>query len=226
MRNMVIASVIGCLSAAVHAELDWTPSKLITVAGYDGAPFAATGLVDRGWFDSLITADGPGKLTVTFLGKEATHSSTLSFNNGAQSLSNTAAVGSTLTVPIGGAGDTPLGFLFRDTVTGNTVSNGVVGGTYASYAVLGVGVSTQHPSTCGFTDMCELSSAKVGGVTKAFDLVLGFSDSYQGDHDYDDMVVGLNFATVPVPEPETSALMLAGLGALAFVARRRPKRVS
>jgi hypothetical protein len=41
------------------------------------------------------------------------------------------------------------------------------------------------------------------------------------DADYDDMVVGLK---LPVPEPERLALMLAGLGVLAYVVRRRGGR--
>ena len=35
------------------------------------------------------------------------------------------------------------------------------------------------------------------------------------------MVIGLS--VTPVPEPETYALMLAGLGAVGFIARRRRK---
>ena len=33
----------------------------------------------------------------------------------------------------------------------------------------------------------------------------------------------LNFQVTPIPEPETYALMMAGLGALGFVARRRQR---
>jgi hypothetical protein len=52
-----------------------------------------------------------------------------------------------------------------------------------------------------------------------YDLVIGFNDSLAVDGDYDDFVIGLTVTAVP--EPETFALMLAGLGAIGFIARRR-----
>ena len=55
-----------------------------------------------------------------------------------------------------------------------------------------------------------------------FDYLLGFNDSYAGDADYDHVAVGLKFASVaPVPEPQTYAMMLAGLGLLGVSVRRR-----
>ena len=41
------------------------------------------------------------------------------------------------------------------------------------------------------------------------------------DFDYNDMVVKVESIAAPVPEPETYALMMAGLGALGFISRRR-----
>ncbi len=44
------------------------------------------------------------------------------------------------------------------------------------------------------------------------------------DFDYNDMAVKVESITAAVPEPETYALMLAGLGALSFMSKRRKRR--
>ena len=89
-----------------------------------------------------------------------------------------------------------LAFSFTDMTTGNAS---------ASYAVLGsFSGGTFTPYT-----------------TAAYQLILGFNDGLAVDGDYDDMVIGLSVSAVP--EPEAYALMLAGIGAVGFIARRRRK---
>jgi hypothetical protein len=64
-------------------------------------------------------------------------------------------------------------------------------------------------------DVSEISFGDGGG----FDYLILFNDNYS-DTDYNDMVVGVK-AVQAIPEPETYALMLAGLGVVGFMARRR-----
>lgn len=62
----------------------------------------------------------------------------------------------------------------------------------------------------------------------SYDFVLGYNDSFNNKgythDDWDDMVIGVNIA--PIPEPETYAMLLAGLGLMGFVARRRKQRTA
>ena len=55
-----------------------------------------------------------------------------------------------------------------------------------------------------------------------YQYVIGYNDSAGAATlgDWDDFVIGVNF-TAAIPEPETYAMLLAGLGLLGFAARRR-----
>ena len=142
-----------------------------------------------------------GTLTATFLGFEAIDTDTFTFSLGSGTLSNKGTVGDTIT---GNVGAGMLDFTFRDTGTGTLIGNGQNLGDFTSYAVLGSFVgSVFTPFTLGNT----------------YDLILGFNDGLRVDADYDDMVIGLRVAAIP--EPESYALMLAGLAAVGFIARRR-----
>lgn len=58
------------------------------------------------------------------------------------------------------------------------------------------------------------------GLLKSYDAILFLNDMGAGqDRDFDDMVLGVNL--VAVPEPGTSAMIVAGLVALFWVVRRR-----
>ena len=101
----------------------------------------------------------------------------------------------------------PLDFTFADLVMGTSIGNGQHLGDFTSYAVLG--------SFAG----AVFTPFTLGGT---YDLILGFNDGMRVDSDYDDMVVGLKVAAIP--EPETYALLLAGLGAIGFLHRARRVR--
>jgi hypothetical protein len=99
-----------------------------------------------------------------------------------------------------------LSFTFADVSQGTAIGNGQNLGDFTSYAVLG---SFAGSVFTPFT------------LNGAYDLILGFNDGLRVDSDYDDMVVGLKVAAIP--EPETYALLMAGLGAVGFISRRRRK---
>jgi hypothetical protein len=57
---------------------------------------------------------------------------------------------------------------------------------------------------------------------------MGFEDVALGDadRDYNDMVFSVESVIAAVPEPETYAMLLAGLGLMGFVARRRQRKLA
>jgi hypothetical protein len=74
---------------------------------------------------------------------------------------------------------------------------------------------------CGTVGGFTVGAGDPGSAGKTFQFVIGYNDSKESLTDWDDMVIGINIA--PIPEPETYAMLLAGLGLMGFVARRRKK---
>ena len=147
-----------------------------------------------------------GILTATFLGFEAIDTDTFTFTLSSGTLSNKGALNASISGPVAAG---PLNFTFADMFQGTAIGNGQNLGDFTSYAVLG---SFAGSLFTPFT---------LGG---AYDLILGFNDGLRVDSDYDDMVVDSKVAAIP--EPETYALLMAGLGAVGFVARRRREELN
>jgi hypothetical protein len=191
--NMLLATV--CI-AAQAGTLEIANSSNIIFSGYDGIPLGVTGVETAGSWGSLYTTSA-GTFYATYLGNESGYLDSYHFGSGNSGLLESNNVGATISQSVGAG---TLSFSFSDNAgLGHTFNNG-----------------DKQQKPFGFAIM--------NGQTNnygTFDYILGFNDSYKGDADYDDFVVGVRFVAAPVPEPETYAMMLAGLGLLGVSLRRR-----
>ncbi|MEW6099988.1 MAG: PEP-CTERM sorting domain-containing protein [Pseudomonadota bacterium] len=202
MKKHLLALGLAAMTTAASAQLSVSGPDPSGFTGYNGTPATFTGTLSSGILNGLLDAGVGGTLSITFLGKDdAWHHNTLSF--GELVIDNkSTTVGSSFTTNVGAG---LLSFLFKDVTDGETVPNGGPSSGYATYTVVdGKAVASGNPAF------------------GQYDFILGFNDGHIYDADYDDLVVGISL--VPIPEPETYALMLAGLGAMGFMARRRQRR--
>lgn len=202
MKRILLTAAMLAAFGTANATVTLVGGTETNFTGYD-APPVLTDPQSSGLQDALLVSDNPlDQITATFLGKEAAHINQFYVNDGLV-FDNLAVAPSTYGPFYAGS---PLSFKFNDTADGSEVANGGNLLTFASYVVLGT-----FDQAGSFT--------AYHGTNGEFDYVLGFNDGYKIDADYDDLVVGIKVSVVP--EPETYALMLAGLGIMGFVARRR-----
>jgi len=118
-----------------------------------------------------------------------------------------------------------------------TLTNGTGGSlstatsTFTADALGGFGSIISAGAPVGNVAVAGLFSSSVGGATSTLFVLnsagteaLGlFNDPWTGDKDFDDMVVRFSgtAGVGVIPEPGTWALLLAGLGALGILTRRR-----
>ena len=202
MKILLSALALAACAAGAQAQVTFVDGTERPVfVNYNPSGVAGTlGPVVGGREDAMINTTA-GVLTATFLGFEALDTDTFTFSLSSGTLSNKGALNATISGTVAAG---PLDFTFADLFQGTSIGNGQNLGDFTSYAVLG--------SFAG----AVFTPFTLGG---AYDLILGFNDGMRVDSDYDDIVVGLKVAAIP--EPETYALMLAGLGAMGFLHRRR-----
>lgn len=212
LAGVAIAATMALPAAAQTAFID-NPSNA-TVSGTFDRQSIITDASSLTFQYGTLAATGPGMFTFSYLGNESGYENAFKLNvPGGGVLTEQSALGSSVTLQVDGNNLKPA-FSFYTVNPSNlaSASNGqsFTDSTNPSFAII---------SNKGGGDV----TASFGGPSQGFQYVLGFNDAYVGDRDFDDYKVGVNFIAAPVPEPSTYALMLAGLGAVGFVARRRRK---
>ena len=202
-KSALVAAALALVAGAAAAQsITFTPANQVVFTQLfnpDGGVFAAGSFTAGS--EGVFRAGSSGSFTLTYLGQESAFSDgvRISVVAGGGQLSEASHIGDRVTGSM--TAGAALDFTFFASDGNSSVTNGVMPPDMnPSFALLGTNVVTNAGT---------------------FQYVVGFNDSMNHD-DWDDFVIGINVA--PVPEPQTYALLLAGLGVIGFVARRRQAR--
>ncbi len=188
-----------------------------------GANAAVTGALGGG-FGSFATLSGPGTpnsggtlsgaVSATIVGGSVLAADSPPFADdvapGSNYLTAGPVAGSPATLTFSGAGVDYVSFLWGSPDLFNSLtvnSTGSAGQVFTANS-LGFPVTNGDQSFNQSVQFTALAGAKITSLV--------FSST-------DNAFVSANFSITPIPEPETYALMMAGLGVMGFVARRRRK---
>lgn len=225
MKRTIIATALLAATGAANAGLsfDVLSTYARTEAFNPTSGFFATQGVGTLVSVGTLKADAPMDLQFTYLGSESGYDNI--FYNlyvpGSKLFENTD---SAIHLPNG----YPLGVPGVSSVVGQMTSAGAVDFSFegdqgrfayndrvlhSSWNAMGTTPGWSNGTSIGLIG----TNMVVNGQTYAY--VIGYNDSAGQATlgDWDDFVIGVN----PVPEPETYAMLLAGLGLMGFVARRR-----
>ncbi len=146
-----------------------------------------------------IMVKDTGMVTATFLGSDAGYTDVVFFENGATPLftGHSTPVGKEIELGSFTAG-TILNFRMHVTNTGNDFYMGPASANFDNVFHAAVTQTSSNVAVVGFEDL-------QGG----------------GDRDYNDLQFKVTNVTAAVPEPESYAMMLGGLGLMGLLARRR-----
>lgn len=186
------------------------PTAVTFNGSYDPTPGGVTASYNSGWFGKIM-ATSPGTVTATYLGQESGYINSYSLDFFSNMLLESNATGTPVSAFITGVAPILLDFSFNTKEEGGyvkKVNNGdVFSLTSSSFAMLG--------------DYLARQTAMIGGQPQSFDYILGFNDSWTGDADFDDFVVGINFTPSVVPLPAAAWLFGSALFGFVMVSNRR-----
>ncbi|MBY0499654.1 MAG: PEP-CTERM sorting domain-containing protein [Nitrosomonas sp.] len=201
IQRTIIATVLFIVSGSVSAGLSFvvtdtaTRTEAFNIGGFATLPIGSS--LSVGHLDFA----GPGSqmITYTFLGQESGYNNKFYDVSGGNALFESDPIGTSVSSWVNISG--PLSFKFE----GNVDKFAVNGGPWDKGTSIGlIGTNMQVGST-------------------VYDFVIGYNDSagqkYLGD--WDDFVIGVS----AVPEPETYAMLLIGLGLIGFSLRNQRRSV-
>lgn len=117
------------------------------------------------------------------------------------------------------------GFSFWYTSSTNATVNVYDGLNGTGTLLASLNLNAQYADSCGGDpsgDFCNWTAVGVGFSGVAHSIDFGGTASLTG---YDNITFGSDTPTPPVPEPETYAMLLIGLGLLGFAARHRKQNI-
>jgi hypothetical protein len=206
MKRTLLAAALFAIAGAAQAQVTFNNDMGLGAKNQAFNPAPSVGLLDFAGPVQLGTVTSAyGMITFTYLGQESGFTDSLGMQIAPfTSLLETDVVGKSVSASFG-PGVVPFSFFDSN---GGSAANG---GPWSGNNSIGL-IATNFTVT-------NVPMGSMLTLGQTFDLVIGYNDSGTAHDDWDDFVVGINFA--PIPEPETYALMLAGLGVMGFVARRR-----
>ncbi len=204
LKRTLLTAALLTMSGLANAELSFMTSsttersEIFNIAGFSN--LAVGTAIDLG---ALVT-NHSGVVTFTYLGQESGYTNSLNLPASGLSLFESHPVGTSISALVSSIG--ALNFKFAELIspTNASATNGGTWGPNTSIGLIG-----RNMSVLGNT----------------YGYVLGYNDSAGSATlgDWDDFVIGVNFAT-HAPEPGVYGMLAAGLGMLGWVSRRRKQK--
>jgi len=204
--QVFIALTLAAASGIANAQLSFTQ---LATASRTEVFNNILGIADKAIGTSVklgsLSTGQAGTVTFTYLGQESGYNDKFHLTINGADLFESNPIGTSVSAFVNSAG--LINFKFEGD-TGKFAVNGPMTGWAGGTSIGLIGTNLQVTS---------------GGGQGTYAYVLGYNDSAGSATlgDWDDFVVGVNFKVSAIPEPETYAMLLAGLAVLGFAARRR-----